>query len=42
MDSQGIPYGVWNLWENVVILGSLGVGILILAYVQLRRVNLFK
>ena len=42
MREQGIPYGVWELWENIVILGAMGVGVLILAYVQLRRVNLFK
>jgi len=42
MYAQGIPYGVWNLWENVVILSSMGVGILFLAYIQLRRINLYK
>jgi len=42
MTSQGIEYGVWGLWQNMVALGSICVGFLFFAYVQLRRVNKFK
>ncbi|CAK8686948.1 unnamed protein product [Clavelina lepadiformis] len=42
MDMQGIPYGVWETWENLVLLGSIAVGFLLLAYIQMRRVNKFK
>jgi len=42
MDSQGITYGVWGMWQNIVALMSMAVGFLALTYVQLRRINKYK
>ena len=42
MDNQGIPYGMWGLWQNIVALASMCMIVLFLAYIQLRRINLFK
>uniref|UniRef100_H2Z7L5 ABC transporter domain-containing protein n=1 Tax=Ciona savignyi TaxID=51511 RepID=H2Z7L5_CIOSA len=42
MEAQGIEYGVWGLWVNIVALGSMCFGFLFLAYIQMRRVNKFK
>uniref|UniRef100_L7N0R8 ABC transporter domain-containing protein n=1 Tax=Ciona intestinalis TaxID=7719 RepID=L7N0R8_CIOIN len=42
MQIQGIEYGVWGLWVNILALGCMCIGFLFLAYVQMRRVNKFK
>ena len=42
MKVQGIEYGVWGLWQNIVALGAICVGFLFIAYIQLRRVNKYK
>nr|CAB3219645.1 ATP-binding cassette sub-family G member 2-like [Phallusia mammillata] len=42
MEVQGIPYGVWGLWQNILALGCMSIFFLFLSYVQLRRVNKFK
>jgi len=42
MEIQGIPDGVWGLWQNIVALAGMCVVFLFLAYIQLRRVNKFK
>uniref|UniRef100_H2Z7M0 ABC transporter domain-containing protein n=1 Tax=Ciona savignyi TaxID=51511 RepID=H2Z7M0_CIOSA len=36
MEAQGIEYGVWGLWVNIVALGSMCFGFLFLAYIQMR------
>jgi len=42
MDSQGIVYGAWGLWQNILALGAIAIGFLILTYIQLRRINKYK
>jgi len=42
MERQGIPYGDWGLWQNILALGTISLGFLMLAYIQLRRINKYK
>jgi len=42
MRSQGIEYGVWGLWKNILALQTIAVVVLALTYVQLRRINKYK
>lgn len=42
MERQGIEYGTWGLWQNIVALAAIGLGFLFLTYVQLRRINKYK
>jgi len=39
---QGIDQGVWGLWKNIVALGCIAMGFMLIAYIQLRRVNKYK
>ncbi|KAK2168128.1 hypothetical protein LSH36_20g08005 [Paralvinella palmiformis] len=40
MDRQGIPHSsLWDLWFNEVMLAVIGLGFLILTYIQLRRLK---
>jgi len=42
LTQQGIDQGAWGLWKNVVSLGCIALGFLMIAYIQLRRVNKYK
>lgn len=42
MQDQGIKDGVWGLWQNIVALGAIAIGFLVLTYIQLRRINKYK
>ncbi|XP_039247846.2 broad substrate specificity ATP-binding cassette transporter ABCG2-like [Styela clava] len=43
MKAQGIPYGTdWDLWLNIVALSAMALGLLLLSYIQLRRIEKFK
>jgi len=42
LEAQGIRYDSWGLWQNIVALIAIAVGFLILAYIQLRRINKYK
>ena len=32
----------WDLWQNIMALGIITIGLMLLAYVQLRRIKKFK
>jgi len=37
---QGIEYEtLWDLWSNIMALGVIAVGLLVIAYIQLRRIK---
>lgn len=39
MRENGIKYETdWDLWQNPMALGIIIIGVLMLAYVQLRRI----
>ncbi|RVE75979.1 hypothetical protein OJAV_G00004260 [Oryzias javanicus] len=40
--SMGLDYSVWGFWQNIVALLGIIIICMILAYVQLRRVNRWK
>ncbi|OQV11982.1 ATP-binding cassette sub-family G member 2 [Hypsibius exemplaris] len=43
LTAQGIPFGsAWDLWQNILALASMAVIMLVLAYVQLRRLKKLK
>jgi ATP-binding cassette, subfamily G (WHITE), member 2 len=43
LDKQGIPHETaWDLWQNVMALGLITIGIMLLAYIQLRRIPKLK
>ena len=42
LDSMNIDYSVWGFWQNEVALLGIIVICMILAYVQLRRINRWK
>ena len=43
LDLQEIAYdSAWDLWQNIMALGIMTVAFLTFAYVQLRRVNMYK
>jgi len=39
---QGIPYGTWGLWQNIVAMWGISIGFVVFSYVQLRRINKYK
>jgi hypothetical protein len=39
---QGVPDGLWGLWQNIVAQATIAAGFLTLSYIQLRRVNKYK
>ncbi|GFS06733.1 ATP-binding cassette sub-family G member 2-like [Elysia marginata] len=43
LETQKIPYGTpWDLWMNLVAMSIMAVGFLLLAYIQLRRIQKLK
>ncbi|KAL6487515.1 hypothetical protein MHYP_G00041410 [Metynnis hypsauchen] len=42
LDHQEIDYSTWGFWQNQVALGGIMCVCLVLAYVQLRRINPWK
>ncbi|XP_024115555.1 broad substrate specificity ATP-binding cassette transporter ABCG2b [Oryzias melastigma] len=40
--SMGLDYSVWGFWQNIVALLGIIIICMVLAYVQLRRVNRWK
>ncbi|PIK50787.1 putative ATP-binding cassette sub-family G member 2 isoform X2 [Apostichopus japonicus] len=42
LENQGIDYSVWGLWQNEVALFCMTVGLLVIAYIQLRRMPKLK
>uniref|UniRef100_A0A3P9M5N3 ATP-binding cassette, sub-family G (WHITE), member 2c n=1 Tax=Oryzias latipes TaxID=8090 RepID=A0A3P9M5N3_ORYLA len=40
--SLGLDYSVWGFWQNIVALLGIIIICMILAYVQLRRINCWK
>uniref|UniRef100_A0AAR2L8S0 ABC transporter domain-containing protein n=1 Tax=Pygocentrus nattereri TaxID=42514 RepID=A0AAR2L8S0_PYGNA len=42
LDHQEIDYSTWGFWQNQVALGGIMCICLVLAYVQLRRINRWK
>ncbi len=37
MEEQGIDFSFWGLWQNLMALLCITVGLLIITYIQLRR-----
>lgn len=43
LEKQGIKYETpWDLWQNIMALGIITIGIMLLAYIQLRRIPKLK
>lgn len=43
LEKQGINYETaWDLWQNIMALGIITIGIMFLAYIQLRRIPKLK
>uniref|UniRef100_A0A3B5AWZ9 ATP-binding cassette sub-family G member 2-like n=1 Tax=Stegastes partitus TaxID=144197 RepID=A0A3B5AWZ9_9TELE len=42
LEQQGIDYSVWGFWQNEVALLAITTICMVLAYVQLRRINRWK
>ncbi|XP_036392395.1 broad substrate specificity ATP-binding cassette transporter ABCG2-like [Megalops cyprinoides] len=42
MDAQGIDYSPWGFWQNQVALFGIMCGCMVLAYIQLCRINRWK
>ncbi|XP_041485059.1 broad substrate specificity ATP-binding cassette transporter ABCG2-like isoform X1 [Lytechinus variegatus] len=42
LDQQGIDYSDWGLWQNEMALGIMTLGLLAIAYIQLRRLPKVK
>jgi hypothetical protein len=43
LDSQGIASGTpWEIWQNIMALGVFALGVMFIAYVQLRRIPKLK
>jgi ATP-binding cassette subfamily G (WHITE) protein 2 len=43
LDAQGIKHETgWDLWQNIMALGLMAIGIMCLAYIQLRRMKKLK
>ena len=43
LETQDIDYDThWDLWQNIVALVGITAGFLVLAYIQLRRINKYK
>ncbi|KAL3066717.1 hypothetical protein OYC64_016625 [Pagothenia borchgrevinki] len=42
LESQGIDYSTWGFWQNQVALLGIVLVCMVLAYVQLRRINRWK
>jgi len=43
LTEQGIAHETeWDLWKNVLALGVISVGLMFIAYIQLRRMKKLK
>ncbi|XP_054773833.2 broad substrate specificity ATP-binding cassette transporter ABCG2-like isoform X2 [Lytechinus pictus] len=42
LEQQGIDYSDWGLWQNEMALGIMTLGLLAIAYIQLRRMPKVK
>jgi len=43
LTAQGIAHETeWDLWKNILALGVIAVGLLVIAYIQLRRIKKLK
>ena len=43
LTEQGIAHDTaWDLWQNIMALGIIAVGLLFIAYIQLRRIKKLK
>jgi ATP-binding cassette subfamily G (WHITE) protein 2 len=43
LDQQGIDHGTqWEIWQNIMALGFMAVGIMTLAFIQLVRIKKLK
>ncbi|XP_064817910.1 broad substrate specificity ATP-binding cassette transporter ABCG2-like [Oncorhynchus masou masou] len=42
LETQGIDYSTWGFWQNHVALAGIITVCLVLAYIQLRRINRWK
>lgn len=42
LETQGIDYSTWGFWQNHVALGGIITVCMVLAYIQLRRINRWK
>jgi len=43
LKDQGIPYETtWDVWQNIMALGLIAVGLMVVAYIQLRRIKKLK
>jgi len=43
LTQQGIPHGTaWDLWQNIMALAIIAIGMLVISYVQLLRIKKLK
>ncbi|KAK6301162.1 hypothetical protein J4Q44_G00292600 [Coregonus suidteri] len=42
LETQGIDYSTWGFWQNQVALAGIITMCMVLAYIQLRRINRWK
>ncbi|XP_072165159.1 broad substrate specificity ATP-binding cassette transporter ABCG2-like [Diadema setosum] len=42
LDNQGIDYSDWGLWQNEVGISAMTLGLLVIGYIQLRRIPKVK
>ncbi|XP_041738097.1 broad substrate specificity ATP-binding cassette transporter ABCG2 [Coregonus clupeaformis] len=42
LETQGIDYSTWGFWQNQVALAGIITVCMVLAYIQLRRINRWK
>ena len=43
LTQQGIAHdSAWDLWQNIMALGIIAIGVLFIAYIQLRRIKKLK
>ncbi|XP_071953602.1 broad substrate specificity ATP-binding cassette transporter ABCG2-like isoform X2 [Antedon mediterranea] len=42
LNEQGIDYSSWGLWQNQVAMGVISIGLLLIAYLQMRLSPKFK
>jgi hypothetical protein len=43
LNSQGIAHDtMWDQWQNIMALGLIAIGVMTIAYIQLRRIPKLK
>jgi len=43
LTQQGIAHGTaWDFWQNIMGLGIIAIVVLLIAYIQLRRIKKLK